>query len=87
MTTDELRQALSELNGERDATFGVVDMPEQLSLLSVHNAMLVPDEPDHLVKLTDGRAIYILDAQRIAWVRISLPGDRVEKPTRRIPIH
>lgn len=70
MTSDQLREALKELKGERDATFAVADMPEHVT---VSNAMLVPDEPDHLIKLTDGASIYILDAQRIAWVRIGMP--------------
>jgi hypothetical protein len=34
--------------------------------------MLIPDEPDHLVKLTDGKNVFIVDATRVAWVRISL---------------
>ncbi len=72
MTSDQLRQALRELNGERTATFALVSMPEQVTCLTVHNAMLVPDEPDHLVKVTDGQCIYIIDAQRVAWVRIGL---------------
>ena len=29
-----------------------------------------PDEADHLVKLTDGRHEYIIDAERVAWVRL-----------------
>ncbi len=74
MTSDQLRQALTELNGERDATFAI-DARE----LTVHNAMLVPDEPDHLVKVTDGQSIYIIESERVAWVRIGLNG-RVSKP-------
>jgi hypothetical protein len=38
----------------------------------VHNAMLIPDEPDHLVKVTDGKSVFIIDAQRVAWIRIGL---------------
>ncbi|MCB9844683.1 MAG: hypothetical protein H6811_01670 [Phycisphaeraceae bacterium] len=72
MTPDQLRKALAELKGERDATFAIVGMPEGSACLTVPHAMLVPDEPDHLVKVTDGRSIYILDAERIAWIRISL---------------
>lgn len=34
--------------------------------------MLIPDEPDHLLKLTDGKSVYILDADRVAYVCISL---------------
>ena len=72
MTSDQLRQALCELTGDRDATFAVSGMPEQLAYLTVHNAMLVPDEPDHLIKVTDGHSIFIIDAERVSWVRIGL---------------
>ena len=36
----------------------------------VTNAMLLPDEPDHLVKLTDGKHVYILDSALVAWIKI-----------------
>jgi len=72
MTSDQLRQALKELNGDRDATFAIDGMPEGLAYMTVNNAMLVPDEPDHLIKVTDGQSIYIIDAERVAWVRIGL---------------
>lgn len=74
MTSDQLRQALRELNGERAATFSI-DSAE----LTVQRAMLVPDEPDHLVKVTDGQSIFIIDSERVAWVRIGLNG-KVSKP-------
>ena len=67
MNADQLRKALTELKGERSATF-IIDGHE----LTVNTAMLVPDEPDHLVKVTDGQSIYIIEAQRVAWVRIGL---------------
>ena len=66
MTTNELRQALRELNGKRDA---VVYMQHAEKCI-VTNAMLLPDEPDHLVKLTDGKHVYILDAALVAWIKI-----------------
>lgn len=66
MTQDELRQALGELNGDRDARF-FFDGAEECS---VPNAMLVPEEHDRLVKVSDGKHIYIIDADRVAWVRI-----------------
>ena len=72
MTIEQLRQILKELNGERDATIAFHSMPEHVALLHVHNAMLIPDEPDHMVKLTDGKSIYILDADRVAYVKITL---------------
>ena len=67
MNADQLRKALTELKGERSATF-VIDGRE----LTVNTAMLVPDEPDHLVKVTDGQSIFIIEAERAAWVRIGL---------------
>ena len=72
MTSDQLRQALKELNGERNATFGIVGMPEAATCLTVQRAMLVPEETDHLIKLTDGASIYIIEAERVAWIRIGL---------------
>jgi hypothetical protein len=74
MTSDQLRKALGELNGDRDATFAIVGMPESAAYLTVGSAMLVPDEPDHLIKVTDGSSITIIDAERVAWVRIGLRG-------------
>jgi hypothetical protein len=74
MSADQLRQALKELHGERRlvVVFGDVHSPAPgVSHIEVKNAMLVPDEADHLVKVTDGRSIYILDAERIAWMSIS----------------
>lgn len=67
MTPDQLRQALTELSGDRAACFSFGSAE---ATLIVHSAMLVPDEPDHLIKLTDGASIYIIDAERVAWVRI-----------------
>lgn len=72
MTHDQLRQALAELNGERSATFAIAGASEGGGHLTVANAMLVPDEPDHLIKVTDGQSIFIIDAERVAWVRIGL---------------
>lgn len=66
MTTSELRQALSELNSKRD----VVIYMQHAEKCIVTNAMLLPDEPDHLVKLTDGKHVYILDASQVAWIKI-----------------
>ena len=66
MTPNQLRQALGNLNGERDAVFYFEGADECL----VPRAMLIPDEEDHLVKLTDGRHEYMIDAERVAWVRL-----------------
>ncbi len=75
MTTDQLRQALRELNGERDLVmaFAGVDSPVHgYSNLEVKRAILIPDEADHLVKVTDGKSVFIIDAERVAWIRIGL---------------
>jgi hypothetical protein len=72
MTPTQLRQALRELNGERDAKFSFASVASVESILHVANAMLIPDEPDHLVKVTDGTHVYIIDAERVAYVGIAL---------------
>ncbi len=75
MTPTQLRQALGELNGERDLSVVFVDVPSPVpgvANLEVKKAMLIPDEADHLVKVTDGKAVYVLDADRVAWIRIGL---------------
>ncbi|MCC6677241.1 MAG: hypothetical protein IT436_08855 [Phycisphaerales bacterium] len=75
MTSDQLRQALGELNGERDlgVVFSNVHSPVPgVSSLEVKKAMLIPDEADHLVKVTDGKSVFIIDAERVAWIRIGL---------------
>lgn len=66
MTQDQLRTALGELNGERDAIFYF----ENSEGCVVPNAILIPDEADHLVKVSDGKHVYIIDAARVAWIRI-----------------
>ncbi len=70
MTPDQLRQALKELQGKRSATFVFEGVQEPATTLTIHSAMLVPDEPDHLIKLTDGQSIYIIEADKIAYIRI-----------------
>lgn len=75
MTPTQLRQALGELNGERDLSVFFADVPSPVpgvANLEVKKAMLIPDEADHLVKVTDGKAVYVLDADRVAWIRIGL---------------
>jgi hypothetical protein len=78
MSPHQLRTALQELNGERDLTvafaglYSAASGPGFIANLEVKNAMLIPDEADHLVKVTDGKSIFILDAERVAWLKISL---------------
>ncbi len=66
MTNDQLRQALRELNGKRDAVVYFIRAEKCV----VHNAMLLPDEPDHLVKLTDGKSVFIINACNVDWIKI-----------------
>ncbi len=72
MNQDQLRQALTELNGERNAHFAITGMHESASVLTIASAMLIPEEADKLVKLTDGKSVYIIEADRIAYIRIGL---------------
>lgn len=72
MTQDQLRLALKELNGERNAHFALAGMHESATILTIHKAMLIPEETDHLVKVTDGKSIFIIDAEHIAYIRIGL---------------
>jgi hypothetical protein len=72
MTNDQLRQALRELNGERTLSVAMADVHTAVGMASfaVKHAMLIPDEEDHLVKVTDGKSIFIIDAERVAWMQI-----------------
>jgi hypothetical protein len=72
MSPEQLRRALSDLNGERAATVMFKGVAGEGACLTIQRAMLVPDEPDHLVKVTDGQSIFILDAEAVAWLRIGL---------------
>jgi hypothetical protein len=72
MNDNQLRLALKELNGERNAHFALAGMHEIATILTIHKAMLIPEETDHLVKVTDGKSVYILEAERIAYIRIGL---------------
>ena len=70
MTPEQLRQSLRELDGTRDITFGFAGMPSHESVLTVHKAMLIPDEPDHLVKVTDGKSVFIINSAHVDWIKI-----------------
>jgi len=72
MNQSQLRQALTELNGERNAHFALTHMHETASTLTIPKAMLIPEETDKLVKVTDGQSVYIIEAERIAFIRIGL---------------
>lgn len=77
MTSDQLRKALSDCNGLRDVQLCFAGVQGEAAHLTVNAALLVPDEDDHLIKLTDGRSEYILDADRIAWVRLSAESQKL----------
>jgi hypothetical protein len=66
MTSDQLRTALGELNGQRDVRIAF----DRAETCVIKNALLVPAEEDRIVKLTDGTREYLLDAQRVAWIEI-----------------
>ena len=72
MSPNQLRQALRELNGERTlgVAFADVHVYAGIASITVKHAMLIPDEEDHLVKVTDGKSIFIIDAERVAWMQI-----------------
>lgn len=77
MTSTQLRQALRELNGERHLQVVFADIHSGVtagvsSYLEVKAAMLIPNEDDQLVKVTDGKAVFIIDAERVVWIRIGL---------------
>ncbi len=63
---EQLRTALRELNGKRDVRIEF----ERGQPCIVNRALLVPAEPDNIVKLTDGTQEYFIDAERINWVQI-----------------
>ena len=66
MNPSTLRLAFRELNGQRDLRIEF----DHASSCIVKRAMLIPEESDHLVKVTDGSHVYIVDAERVAWVEI-----------------
>lgn len=71
MTSDQLRKALLGCKGRRDAHLCFAGVEGDAAHLTIPAALLVPDEDDHLVKLTDGLSEYVIDADRVAWVRLS----------------
>jgi len=66
ITSEQLRTALADLNGQRDVRFQF----DHADACVVQKALLVPAEEDRIVKLTDGSHEYLIDAQRVAWVEI-----------------
>jgi hypothetical protein len=66
MDPSTLRLAFRELNGQRDLRIEF----DHASSCIVKKAMLIPEELDGLVKVTDGSHVYIVDAERVAWIEI-----------------
>lgn len=66
MTPDQLRTALGDLNGQRNVR---IEFDHSEGLL-VQRALLVPVEADNIVKLTDGKREFLVDADRVAWIEI-----------------
>jgi hypothetical protein len=69
MSPEQLRQAFRELHGDRAVTIAFSDVGAN-GHLYVKNAMLIPTEADGLVKLTDGKQVFILVAEKVAWITI-----------------
>lgn len=67
MTQDQLREALGELNGERDVRICFASTHD---MLYVANALLIPEEPDGVVKLSDGKKVFLIDSARVAYIEI-----------------
>ena len=66
MDSLQLRNALSELNGQRDVRIEFATA----HVLSMKRAFLIPQESDGLVKVSDGLKIFVLDAERVVWIEI-----------------
>ncbi|MDZ4830213.1 MAG: hypothetical protein SGJ09_08465 [Phycisphaerae bacterium] len=66
MQAEQVRKAFRELNGLRDVRIEF----DHASSCIVKKALLIPEEGDGLVKVTDGSHVYIIDAERVAWVEI-----------------
>ena len=66
MTPEQLRTALTDLNGQRDVRVEF----EHADSCIVAKALLVPAESDNIMKLTDGSREFLFDAERIVWIEI-----------------
>jgi hypothetical protein len=66
MTSDQLRKALHELDGHRDLCVAF----DHARPCVIRGALLIPQEEDGVVKVTDGSRVFMLDAHRVAWVVI-----------------
>ena len=76
ITSDQLREALHDLNGRRDVRIEF----DHASSCHVPNALIVPAEEDRILKLTDGTREYLIDASRVAWIEIGPAGGGTVRP-------
>ena len=66
MNADQLRIAFGDLNGHRHVHIEF----DNAQPCVIKCALLVPEEADAIIKLTDGTKEYLIDAQRVAWIEI-----------------
>ena len=66
MDRQQLRDALArETSGQRDVRIEFAG-----GHCIVKRALLIPEEADSLLKLTDGTRTFIVDAERVIWIEI-----------------
>ena len=68
MTSDQLRKVLGELDGQRDLRI----VFERSRDCIISSALLIPEEEDSMIKVTDGTRVFIIDAHRVAWLAIGV---------------
>ena len=66
LSNDQLRVALSKLNGQRDVRIKF----DHADSCIIAGALLVPVEADNIIKLTDGSREYLIDVERVVWIEI-----------------
>ncbi len=66
MEAPQLRQALRELDGQRSLRIEFAGARHCL----VEGALLIPEEQDGLVKVTDGARVFVFDAASVCWIEI-----------------
>lgn len=66
MEAAQMRKALRELDGQRNLRVEFENCRECV----VNGALLIPEEDDGLVKVTDGARVVVLDARSVHWIEI-----------------
>lgn len=70
-SSEQLRTALSALNGQRNVQIYFLNGNEKHSQpLIINSALLVPAEGDEILKLTDGNKEYLIDAECVTYIEI-----------------